>query len=69
MSLREIETLEDIYDSYVERGLTDGLPIVPPTPERVQAMIDYSGRDPGEQLGIIPPTGCKPLSRRPLSTP
>ncbi|MBI2887115.1 MAG: hypothetical protein HYY02_07890 [Chloroflexi bacterium] len=44
-----------MYDSYYERGLTDGLPIIPPTPERVQAMLEHAGRSPEERLGIVPP--------------
>jgi hypothetical protein len=36
-------------NKYVERGLTDGHPIVPPTSARVQAMIQASGR-PAEDV-------------------
>lgn len=43
------DELEDMF----ERGWTDGLPVVPPTPERVEAML--GGRDPGESLGPVPP--------------
>ena len=38
-------------DYYFENGLTDGLPIVPPTPERVQAMLDYAGVSADHDLG------------------
>ena len=38
---------------FMERGWTDGLPIVPPTPELVRRMVgDY---DPQEFIGYIPP--------------
>jgi hypothetical protein len=37
-----------------ERGWTDGLPVIPPTPERVQAML--GGRDPSRLLGEIAPS-------------
>ena len=37
---------------YFANGLTDGLPIVPPTPERVQAMLDYAGVDADHELGV-----------------
>ncbi len=37
------------------KGWTDGLPVIPPTPERVEAMIDGSGCEPGEVIGLIPP--------------
>jgi hypothetical protein len=33
------------------RGWTDGLPIVPPTPELVQAFLDHVGAAPDEVLG------------------
>lgn len=36
---------------YLANGLTDGLPIVPPTPERVQAMLDYAGVSADHDLG------------------
>ncbi|HEX2378110.1 MAG TPA: hypothetical protein VHI30_11165 [Gaiellales bacterium] len=42
---------EDMF----ERGWTDGLPVVPPTPERVERML--GGRDPGRSLGAVPPGG------------
>ncbi len=43
----------DEAEEMFERGFTDGLPVVPPTPERVEAML--AGRDPDEVLGIVPP--------------
>ena len=36
---------------YLREGLTDGLPIIPPTPERVSALLDYCGLEPGDVLG------------------
>ena len=38
-----------------ERGLTDGLPVVPPTPERVMWMLTGTRRDPREVIAIVPP--------------
>ena len=35
-------------------GWTDGLPVVPPTEERVSAMLDYMGLAPGQILGEVP---------------
>ena len=37
------------------RGLTDGLPVVPPTPERVEAMLRFAPGPPGRSLGDVPP--------------
>jgi hypothetical protein len=36
---------------------TDGLPVVPPTPASVAAMIRAAGRAPDASLGAIPPRG------------
>jgi hypothetical protein len=47
------------YDGWLEvayrRRWTDGLPVVPPTPGTVAAMVRASGRAPDESLGAIPP--------------
>jgi hypothetical protein len=41
----------------VERlGLADGLPIIPPTPERVEAMCAAAAMVPDEVVAAIPPT-------------
>ncbi len=45
----DFDELEDMF----ERGWTDGLPVVPPTPERVDAML--GGRDGDVSLGPVPP--------------
>ena len=39
---------------FLQRGWTDGLPIVAPTPERVAAYVAAVGREPGEVLGEVP---------------
>jgi len=51
----EIGGLEDPFEALFDRGLTDGLPVVPPTPERVVAMLEHTSRDPGDVVGIVPP--------------
>lgn len=38
-----------------QRGWGDGLPIVAPTEDRVQAMLDAYGGDPDEIVGVVPP--------------
>src|SRR5215217_6906312 len=40
-----------------DAGWGDGLPLVPPTEERVRAHVAASGRFPDEVLGEIPPRG------------
>ena len=45
-------TFDELEDMF-ERGWTEGLPVVPPTPERVEAML--GDRDAGSSLGRVPP--------------
>lgn len=44
-----------VRDCYAERGWGDGLPLVAPTPERVDAMLAACGRDPEEAVAVLPP--------------
>ena len=46
---------EDVQEALFDRGWTDGLPVVPPTPERVARMLEGTTRDPREVLGEVPP--------------
>ncbi len=50
-----LASLEDAIEVCYERGFSDGLPVVPPTPERVITMLSGTQRDPGEILGDVPP--------------
>lgn len=45
---------DDIELCY-ERGWTDGLPVVPPTRERVLEMLEGTTRKPQDVIGVIPP--------------
>ncbi len=47
--LLELEE-EDVQETFFARGWTDGLPIVPPTPERVRAMLEAGGVDEPDTL-------------------
>jgi hypothetical protein len=46
---------EAVFELLVEKGWSDGLPVIPPTPERVGRMLAYCDRDPGEPVVKIPP--------------
>jgi hypothetical protein len=46
-------TATDDIEEMFERGWTDGLPVVPPTPERVEAMLGAA--DGSASLGLVPP--------------
>jgi len=43
----------DVQEEFFERGWTDGLPVVPPTPDRVGAMLDYAGVAAEDLVGIV----------------
>ena len=48
-------SLEAINDLYYQRSWTDGLPIIPPTEDRVWNMVRTCQKDPGQELGKIAP--------------
>jgi hypothetical protein len=74
--------LLDCFDrmnaDFIDKGWSDGLPLVPPTREKVDAMVAASGRAPHEVVGVFEPgfgigtvekiaanavmAGCKPAS-------
>ncbi len=45
-----LEAIETCF----ERGWTDGLPVMPPTPERVAQFLDAAGVAPDEVVGAVP---------------
>ncbi len=47
----EFNDWEEALEYYFREGLTDGLPVMPPTPERVQALLDYCKLDADALLG------------------
>jgi len=46
---------EAMWDLLAARGLGDGLPVVPPTPARVDALLEHSVGDPDEVLFTLQP--------------
>jgi hypothetical protein len=57
LSARRVETAaaEDVFEAMFDRGWTDGLPVVPPTEERVLRMLTGTTRAPGEVVAVVPP--------------
>lgn len=51
----EIAGAEDEFEAMYDRGWSDGLPVVPPTPERVKRMLAGTRRDPADIVAIVPP--------------
>jgi hypothetical protein len=47
-------TGEDEIEAMYDRGWSDGLPLVPPTEERVLRMLQGTSRDPQEEIGLVP---------------
>ena len=51
----DVPALADEIEVCYARGWTDGLPVVPPTRERVLEMLGGTRRAPQEVVGVIPP--------------
>ncbi len=51
----ELGALEDDVEACIERGWSDGLPVTPPTPERVALMLEGTSRAPDEVVADVPP--------------
>src|SRR6266850_633011 len=43
------------FDAWFDKGVTDGLPVVPPTRERVETLLAATRRGRDESLGEMPP--------------
>ena len=51
----ELAAREDDIEAMYARGWTDGLPVVPPTEERVLRMLEGTPRDPADVVATVPP--------------
>ncbi len=51
----EVGGTEDDIEYCFDRGWSDGLPVVPPTEQRLYRMLQGTNRKPGEVLGEAPP--------------
>lgn len=51
----ELGAYDDPLEMCFDRGWTDGLPVVPPTPERILRMLSGTTRSPDEIVGTVPP--------------
>jgi len=48
-------TLDQVQDHFESNLWTDGLPIVPPTTDRIEAFLQHTNRDASQSLGILAP--------------
>src|SRR5213594_5276268 len=46
-------SLDDAIEFCFQQGWTDGLPVVPPTPGQVSAMLDAARLEPQQQVAFI----------------
>ncbi len=51
----EIASADDEFEFMFDQGFSDGLPLVPPTPERVIRMLSGTSRDPQSVVATVPP--------------
>src|SRR5215208_532186 len=52
---REVPDALAAIELYFQQGWTDGLPIVPPTEERVRECLEYSGHQASDVVGLVAP--------------
>ena len=50
---------EEVNEYFLEKEWSEGLPIVPPTLEKVDAFMKFTDRKPDEVLGIVKPENRK----------
>lgn len=50
-----VDASVDLIEHYYELGFSDGLPVVPPTPAKVAAMLDALGGEPAKVECRVPP--------------
>ncbi len=48
-------SLDEVQDHFEGKGWTDGLPVIPPTADRVAAFLACGGRQEDEVLGVLAP--------------
>ncbi len=51
----ELADLDDEMEVLFERGVTDGLPVTPPTEQRVLRMLDGTTRAPDDVVAVVAP--------------
>lgn len=49
-------SFEQVNEHFQQQGWSDGLPIVPPTVDKIEAFLRYTERSPDEVLGVLHPS-------------
>ena len=58
LQAERVEIPDDIWEAqeyFVEKGWSDGLPVIPPSEDRVAKMLAGTKRKPDEVIGSVPP--------------
>ena len=50
-------TIDEVNTHFVAQGWGDGHPVIPPTQDRVERLLEESGHDPWKTLGVAPSSG------------
>ena len=50
-----MEAWDGMNAAFIDEGWSDGLPLVPPTREKVDALVEASGKAPGDVVGLFEP--------------
>ncbi|MBI3068297.1 MAG: hypothetical protein HYY79_05310, partial [Betaproteobacteria bacterium] len=50
-------TLREVQEHFHRKLWSDGLPVIPPTREEVEAFLKFTDRDPGEVIRVVPQEG------------
>ena len=53
-----------LLDFVEQQGWGDGFPVIPPTEERVQAMLEATPLPPSHVVGVVEPRRARRRSRR-----
>jgi hypothetical protein len=67
MSTATPESVLDLIETYFDRGLTDGLPVIPPTEEAVARAVEMTGGSGEQVVAPQPPFGQGPILLRDLA--
>ena len=65
----DIASHDDEFEFMFDQGFSDGLPLVPPTPERVIRMLGGTQRDSQEVIAVMPPNMGEATVRTPCRQP
>jgi hypothetical protein len=48
-------SFDEIQDVFLREKWSDGLPVVPPTVDRIRRFLEFTDRDPHEVIAVLPP--------------